>query len=317
MEYLSNEVGRCDREIKCGNHYTPKMYFKDNNLQNTYTPIINKHRAEKKMTQISYHPTSEVKLTLKNYSNNNLTGFLYSKFHENSVSKMINDYRIGTSNDKFFGTVFWQIDTKGKVRGGKIISYDKKGHRTKYINWIHAIQLKNNIISKFHLKQCLFGLHLLKDCNKTIAIVESEKTACIMSMLFQKYIWMASGSINGLNKDKLEDLKGCKIILYPDLGIQGKNGSPYTQWKERSEKLKNQGFNIEVSDLLEKKATIKDRERGLDIADYFIDFSQNKPKRIISKQNDQILKMYMKNKKLKTLIDVFDLRDVNGNTITF
>jgi hypothetical protein len=32
-EYVSLIVGRCDREINCGYHYTPKSYFTDNNIE--------------------------------------------------------------------------------------------------------------------------------------------------------------------------------------------------------------------------------------------------------------------------------------------
>ena len=58
----------------------------------------------------------------------------------------------------------------------------------------------------------------MNSSSKTIAIVESEKTACIMSMLFEKYLWMATGSLNGLNYNKIKPLKKRAIILYPDLG---------------------------------------------------------------------------------------------------
>ena len=40
------------------------------------------------------------------------------------------------------------------------------------INWVHSALE----IPKFNLKQCLFGLHLLNDNVKQVAIVESEKT---------------------------------------------------------------------------------------------------------------------------------------------
>ena len=93
----------------------------------------------------------------------------------------------------------------------------KNGKRTKNINWVHAYQIKQKIISEFNLNQCLFGEHLLNESDKDIAIVESEKTACIMSIHFDKYIWMAAGSLSGLNEEKLTPLKNRKIVLYPDL----------------------------------------------------------------------------------------------------
>lgn len=88
------------------------------------------------------------------------------------------------------------------------------------------------------LFNAFFGEHLIKKSNKTIAIVESEKTACIMSLLFQKYIWLAAGSLNGLNDQKMEVLKNRKIILYPDLGIDGPNGKPFSIWESKCESFK-------------------------------------------------------------------------------
>src|SRR5690606_3912558 len=104
-------------------------------------------------------------------------------------------------------TVFWQIDENKKILGGKIIKYNRSGKRTRYINWVHAIQLKEGKINSFQLNQCLFGLHLIKKYQKNIAIVESEKTACVMSLLFDKYLWLATGSLKGLTKEKIECLK--------------------------------------------------------------------------------------------------------------
>lgn len=31
-EYLNDQVGRCNREVECGYHYTPKLYFADNDI---------------------------------------------------------------------------------------------------------------------------------------------------------------------------------------------------------------------------------------------------------------------------------------------
>ena len=228
---------------------------------------------------------------------------MYSKFDSVKVTNLLNEYKIGTSVSWFEGTVFWQIDIQNKIRGGKIILYSKTGKRSKYINWVHALKIKRKSITTYNLKQCLFGEHLLLKYTKPIAIVESEKTACIMSILFEKYLWLATGSLQGLNSQKIEILKNRKIILYPDLGIESKHGSPFSIWKSKCDHLKLKGYDIEISNLLEEKCTKSERENGFDIADYFLKNQFNKPYTINSKTNETILKMYMKNKKIKTLIE--------------
>lgn len=85
-------------------------------------------------------------------------------------------YRIGTSNHWPNATIFWQIDQQQKVHTGKIMLYDyHTDHRVKdpfnHIAWVHKSENTKN----FHLKQCLFGLHLLRPDTKIVAIVEAEK----------------------------------------------------------------------------------------------------------------------------------------------
>ncbi len=153
--------------------------------------------------------------------------------------------------------------------------YDKTtGKRTKNITWVHSVlKLKN-----FNLKQCLFGLHQLNDFpNHIIGIVESEKTAIIMSgislqkNILENYIWLATGSLNMLKEELLTPLKNRKIVLYPDLGQnKTKNGSPFKQWSEKCLFLKNKGFNIRVSSLLENIATDDEILNGFDVADFVV-----------------------------------------------
>lgn len=311
-QYLSPNVGRCDREINCGYHFTPKSYFK--NEHKLYNPYSNKISIEKNKVT-NYHSQNELQNSLNNYDNNNFVQFLYSKFNSNKVTDLLEEYKIGTSNCWHSGTIFWQIDIHNKIRGGKIIIYNKSGKRTKYINWIHS--LKINLIDSFNLNQCLFGEHLISKYDKPIAIVESEKTACIMNLMFEKYLWLATGSLQGLNHNKIEILKNRTIILYPDLGLEGENGSPFTKWKSICEELKSNGYDIQVSDLLEKKGTEIERKKGFDIADYFLKNLSKKPTKIISKTNQIILNMYMKNKNIKTLIEVFELTEVDDKAIRF
>ena len=310
-EYISPIVGRCDREINCGYHYSPKDYFKNTNQE--YKFYVTTNSILNKVP--SFHNEKELIETLAYYNENNFVQFLISKFDIHEVEKTVFDYKIGTTNYWNYGTVFWQVDSKNAIRGGKVIIYNKSGKRTKYINWIHSLKIKSNEINSFNLNQCFFGEHLINTSNKTIAIVESEKTACIMSILFKKYLWLAAGSLNGLNELKMEVLRNRKIILYPDLGVSGLNGSPFSIWKSKCESLKIKGFDIEISDLLELKGTTEDRKNGFDIADYFLENLNYKPKKIISSQEKMIQRLYSKNEKLKTLIDVFELTDKYGNQI--
>ena len=104
---------------------------------------------------------------------------------------------------------------------------------------------------------------LLNDNVKQVAIVESEKTALIMSIEFPNYTWMSSGTISGFKQEYLAPLKGTAIIAFPDKG-------GYAQWQKTAELLNEKGFEIEVSQLLENKKYLK----GWDLVDVLNDESK-------------------------------------------
>ena len=55
--------------------------------------------------------------------------------------------------------------------------------------------------------------------DKPVAIVESEKTAAILSEFSTKYVWLASGGSQGLkNAEKNKALAGREVLLIPDHG---------------------------------------------------------------------------------------------------
>jgi Domain of unknown function (DUF6371) len=132
-----------------------------------------------------------------------------------------------------------------------------------HINWVQSV-LK---IENFNLEQCLFGLHQIRyvPLEKTIAIVESEKTAIIAHAFMPEYCWLATGSKAGLSAKRLEPLFGRKIILFPDL-----NG--FDEWNKKMVEIKKElNLNITISDLLEVNADDEDRKKGYDLADYLLD----------------------------------------------
>ncbi len=113
------------------------------------------------------------------------------------------------------------------------------GKREKqYNNSVH------NLLNLLKPSHCLFGLHQIttEPKGKTIAIVESEKTAIIMTAFFPSFVWMAT---NSLTLSKIEPLTGRNVVLFPDTG-------KYNDWAKVSSEARAKGFNIVVSDYLER-----------------------------------------------------------------
>ena len=252
QQYMEESLGRCDRESKCRYHNKP-------NRRGNYV----KQTFEYSPPSPSYHNNQEIVKYGRNFRTNNLVQFLKIYFTQTEIQNVILRYLIGTSDHWTGATIFWRVDQFNNVRGGKVMAYNRNtGERVKKpyskITWIHKI----NKQSDFVLQQCLFGLHLIKENNsKTVAIVESEKTAIIMCILMPENIWMATGSKTGLNEKVLQPLKGHKVILFPDK-------TEYGAWADKSAMLTAKGFKISCSRLLESY----DLEEGADLADLFFKF---------------------------------------------
>jgi hypothetical protein len=256
--YLEEEYGRCDRETNCG-------YFSKPTSENINT--FEKVTISKPET--SYHGLDLLdKMYAEEASGNNFTDFLKTKFKAEEVFIAMQKYFITGSNERWQGaTVFWQIDNLDKVHAGKVLHYNpQNGRRMKdknnksSIDWIHSLLKKNKSISEFNLGQCLFGLHLInEDKTNKIALVESEKTAVIMSICMPNYTWLATGSKSGLKYDFLKPIKDYKIIAFPDKG-------EYSDWFYIAIELNKLGFRILVDDWLENT----DYPIGTDLADVHI-----------------------------------------------
>ena len=267
-EQIHPSVGRCNRESNCGYHYTPKQYFQDNDISFD-TPQFKAYKPQLITPQpnhVSFIPIEVFKASLKGHETNHFVNFLVNLFGVEIASELVSNYFIAASKRWNGATVFWQIDTQGKVRTGKIMLYNPTtGKRLKepfnHINWAHKLIEQ----PEFVLKQCLFGEHLLIDKTKPIAIVESEKTAVIASVYLPQFIWLAVGSLTNLNAEKCSILKGRTVTLFPDL-----NG--FDKWSKTIKELSNLAI-FTISDLLERKGSEADRKQGFDLADYLIKFN--------------------------------------------
>ncbi len=297
-----DNVGRCDHENSCGYHYTPKDYFQDNPevltknvvLGASFQSVIKKPTGKETVcSAMSYIPSSYVERSQSHYSINPLYKYFCRVFGEEETTRLFRMYRIGTAAKWGGSTVFWQIDVDGHVRTGKVMYYNAEtGHRVKepqaFVSWAHS-ELK---LQDFHLKQCLFGEHLLKNSVSPVMLVESEKTAIVMSHFIPDYIWLATGGKNGcFNCGAMQVLKGREVTLIPDLGAT-------ELWKEKSALLTEICKKVTLSNVLELTSTEEQRSQGLDIADFFL--SSPSKRQMLSQ-------MIQRNPALQLLIDSFGL----------
>ena len=260
---IMEEYGRCDRESKCGFFYHPsKGGF--NNSRNSDI-VIDKIE----IPSPSFHHNSIVEESMQLKSD--FLKYIGLLFGTSAANEVQSKYKIGTFQHFNYSTIFWQIDGLNNVRAGKIIQYFESGKRTKNISWMHKYLLDINAIKNFNLSQCLFGLHLTNDDKSSIiGLVESEKTACIMSIVFPDFLWLSCGAKGEFKLAKLSAIKDREIIAYPDCEIQNNGTSTYDEWKKKAEGFNKIGFKIYVSDLLEKESTLEQKKQGIDIADYFM-----------------------------------------------
>ncbi len=265
-EYLGEKVGRCNRELKCGYHYTPKQFFENTDEVNITSLKTNLKISKPKIIPSVIHtiPKRILEKSIDPDYVNNFLLYLRNIFDPITIQGLIKTYHIGTSKLWRGATVFWQVDRNKNIRSGKIMLYNSyTGKRIKkpfpHISWVHkALALDN-----YNLKQCFFGEDLIAIYKqKPIAMVESEKTAIIASVYLPDFIWIATGSLSNLSYEKTKVLRNRQVILFPDLGA-------YPIWKDKIDTL-YPDIDYQISDLLENHATQKQQEEGWDIADYLI-----------------------------------------------
>ena len=233
---------------------------------------------------------------MRRFDINPLYRYLTTVAGKDKTDRLFNLYKVGTSKMWNGATVFWQIDINGNVRAGKIMGYDAKtGHRIKHpfnqVNWVHSVKR----VPDFHMKQCLFGEHLLSDTSipaSTVAIVESEKTALVAALFISDFVWLATGGMHGsFNSEAMQVLQGHEVILFPDLRAT-------EEWQRKVPMLQSICRRVTCSDLLEKIATDRQREAGLDIADFLL--MEDTPQMVLAR-------MVERNPALQLLIDELDL----------
>ena len=181
---------------------------------------------------------------------NNLARWLSTRFPAEQVAEVLARYRTGSTRDGRI--IYWQIDEHGQVRAGKVMAYDLDGHRMKdgkgNVCWVHSMKIDGIRFDEMLAPQCLFGEHLINvdvnvndNCHPEdihrgaqsslssssslalqavtpplVMLVESEKTALIMSLVCPDKVWLATGGKANFKESMLAPLIGLEVAVYPD-----------------------------------------------------------------------------------------------------
>ena len=193
---------------------------------------------------------------------------------EQQMQQAARRYQLGRSKDG--GVIFWEIDESQKVRDGKIMFYRDNCHRDhdRHPDWVTSrLRIHYGYDGDLPVDRCLFGLHLISPLSlhlppstKSVAVVESEKTAIILSEIFPQALWMASGGLSMLNAAKLWPLRDHKVILFPDTDPDGK---AFKAWQSVAATVQEHfKYPIRVSPLLELHATPAQKAAKIDRVDF-------------------------------------------------
>ncbi len=289
--HLPAEYGRCNRESKCGYDCSPyarpaaggpSLAAQWSRSGHSIGPAVTFRPLSVPAAPALTIPTDLFRASLSHYQDNALARLLEERFGSEVTNDLLARFRLGTSTFWSGACVFWLIDPQGRVRGGQVVLYDETGHTVKlpkrHTTWVHtalkkACQQRGEQLPAWWsqydqtgLKSpCLFGLPQLntEPRRKPVAIVESAKTAILATPHFPNFIWMATMGLSYLTPERLEPLRGRRVVLFPDAGA-------FAQWNRKAEALRRSGFDITVSHELEQRATPAERQAGLDLADVIL-----------------------------------------------
>ena len=144
-------------------------------------------------------------------------------------------------------------------------------------SWISTLlKAREPFLQYWRVRHCLFGLHLLMsdvECRVNpqvpIAIVESERSAVLLSELFPENLWLAYVSIPHLDIDLFAPLQGRNVTIYPRTDP---SFSTYLFFDDLAASIrKHYDIHTTVSSILEDNATDAQKERCIDLIDFILE----------------------------------------------
>ena len=157
--------------------------------------------------------------------------------------------------------------------------------------WISSLlKRREPLLESWRPTHCLFGLHLLMadvrslmadvdnrltlTDNRSIAIVENEQSAVILSELFPESLWMAYATPSHLCPELLAPLQGHIVTIYPRTD---ETMSTYLFFLDYADVVRRRySLDLHVDDTLEQYATPDQKSRCIDILDFIMETNSQK-----------------------------------------
>lgn len=188
----------------------------------------------------TYHFIEPDIIKLLKGNRNTFVDFLHTIFDSPKVAAAVERYCIG--GDSSGRTIFPNLDQEGRCVGGAVIPYLANGHRdkSKGASNIHAELRRKDKTLPTQGDQVLFGSHLLPLYpSASVGVVESQKSAVILSVIYPNLIWLATAGMTNFNERLLAPIYDRNVVAYSDFnGVQ--------EWTERAKQLPFK--NIRISD---------------------------------------------------------------------
>lgn len=286
-QYLSDDCGKCNHESSCGYHYKPSQFFRDHPEYKvndtgvtTYAngmPLLLKRRNPmayshpQEFHQTEFYPIEWAQTAVYRHSPFK-EWFMSMSYSDHVKADVLMEYYVGATEahcvkdgvDYGPATVFWMIDEQQRVHDGKMIAYKADGHRVQ--DWGNSVRSeckrKGQGLQLEQTEKVFFGLHLLpRHPEKTVCIVESEKTALVCACHFPDRLWIATGGCGNLQAEKLKPLMGRKLLVFPDSGELEKWRDKMKQSGHKDyriiEYMENYVPNTDIADLILGQAVAK------------------------------------------------------------
>ena len=187
-------------------------------------------------------------------------------FTRDQMHRVAERFRLGRS--KSGKAIYWMIDDIGRCLDGHIgcTSHDAD-------TWVSTLLMRRYPAAAPYLRvnRCFFGLHQISlNGSKPIGLVESERSAVLLSELCPELLWLAYSYTTNCTIDNFEPLQGRKITLYPRTDP---SKDYYVSFLELADQVKcaYKSIDISVSRFLEDNTTDAQKQRDIDLLEFMLE----------------------------------------------